>query len=124
MGIHFNGLESTTPVAPHGDMFWFRTAAMHKAMSNNFTYKDFDINYIPDGTILHATERLYSSIVYDSGYYYAETINTDTARADLVNYKYMISQVCVLLFDGFNVPYSFEEIKSIIQRYKYQQPPL
>lgn len=124
MNIRFNGSQNTIPVAPYGDMFWFRAAAMHKAMSNNFSYRDFDIDYVPDGTILHAMERLYGFIVHDSGYYYAEVINLDNARADLVNYQYMIYQICALLYDGINVPYSFEEVKNIILRYKQQQPSL
>ncbi|KAF5051441.1 Rhamnan synthesis protein F [anaerobic digester metagenome] len=78
------------PVAPYGDMMWFRADALKKAIGHGFTYDDFDIKYKPDFTILHAIERIYGLAAQDSGYYYAEVINSDWARSDLVNYRYML----------------------------------
>lgn len=77
------------PVAPYGDMFWFRADALKNAIAHGFTYDDFDIKYQQDFTILHAIERIYGFAAQDSGYYYAEVINNDWARSDLVNYRYM-----------------------------------
>ena len=102
------------PVAPYGDMFWFRSSALKKAIGYGFTYDDFDIPYAPDGTFMHAIERIYGFAAQDSGYYYAEVINTDNARSDLVNFSYMIQQFgSVLLEKGYN-PYNFNEMMSAL----------
>lgn len=84
---------SIAPVAPYGDMFWFRASALKKAINVRFTYKDFDIPYKPDNTFMHAIERIYGFAAQDSGYYYAEVIDSDTARSDLVNYRYIIDEL-------------------------------
>lgn len=85
------------PVSAYGDMFWFRADALRKAINHGFTYDDFNIKYKQDFTILHAIERCYGLIAQDAGYYYAEVINTDEARTDLVNYRYMVEQLCSVL---------------------------
>lgn len=119
LGIHVNIDPNIVPVAPYGDMFWFRANALKKVIGYGLTYDDFDVKYVPDGTIMHAIERIYGFAVQDSGFYYAVAINKDDARADLVNYQYMINQICALLFCNGNVPYSFDEVKNIIMRFNY-----
>lgn len=81
----------------YGDMFWFRPAALKKAISHGFTYDDFDIKYQKDGTILHAIERCYGYIAQDAGFYYADIIGSDDARTDLSNYSYMLNKVAQIL---------------------------
>ncbi len=103
------------PVAPYGDMFWFRAEAMKKAIGHHLTYDDLTVNYKEDFTILHAMERIPSFAAQDSGYYYADVINTDEARSDLVNYQYMLTKFCKLLFQkGYN-PYCFAYTELILQ---------
>lgn len=94
LNLHVDIQLDKIPVAPYGDMFWFRPAALKKAIGYGFTYDDFDIKYQSDFTILHAIERIYSFAAQDSGYYYAEVINSDWARSDLVNYRYMLQTLC------------------------------
>ncbi len=101
------------PVAPYGDMFWFRADALKKAISHGFTYDDFDIHYKPDCTILHAIERIYGFAAQDSGYYYAEVINTDQAQSDLVEYRYMLQTLCKDLYDKEYYYSSFNQLQQI-----------
>ena len=99
------------PVAPYGDMFWFRPLALKKAIAHGFTYDDFDIKYEKDFTILHAIERCYGYIAQESGYYYGEVINTDDARSDLVNYRYMLELLCTMMLrQGFYFD-NYEQVK-------------
>lgn len=119
MDIHVDIRKNIIPVAPYGDMFWYRADAMKKAIGYGFTYDDFSFEYKPDGTILHAIERLYGFAVQDSGYYYAEVINSENARADLVNYQYMIYQLSDCIYDENSVPYCYEELKNIVVSNKH-----
>ena len=99
------------PVAPYGDMFWFRPDALKKAISRRFTYDDFNVPYYQDFTLLHAIEHIYAFAAQDSGYYYAEVIDSDAARSDLINYQYMIySLASIMLKNGF-YPYNFEAMQ-------------
>ncbi len=118
--LHVNINPNIMPVAPYGDMFWFRADALKKVISYGFTYSDFDIEYKPDFTILHAIERIYGFAAQDSGYYYAEVINTDDARSDLVNYQYMLYTLCEKMMHNGHDPYNFEVAKQIIEQYKGQ----
>lgn len=95
--------DDQVPPSAYGDMFWFRPAALKKAIGHGFTYDDFDIKYEQDNTMLHAIERLYGYIAQDAGYYYADVINSDDARTDLSNYSYMLNKVAqILLSRGVN----------------------
>lgn len=123
LSINVDINPNIAPVAPYGDMFWFRAKALKKAIGYGFTYEDFDIPYVPDGTFMHAIERLYGFAVQDSGYYYAEVINTDNARSDLINYQYMIYQLCEIMMQNSHNPYNFEAVKAILRQYKGQPQP-
>lgn len=90
-----------------GDMLWFRSDALKKAIGYGFKYDDFDIKYEKDFTILHAIERIYGLAAQDAGYYYADIINSDTARTDLINYKYMLTNICLALMNRGIYPYSY-----------------
>lgn len=93
LGLHVNIDENVYPVAPYGDMFWFRSESLKKAVGKNLTFDDFDVPYQRDFTFMHAIERVYGFCAQDSGYYYADVITTDNARSDLINYQYLIYQV-------------------------------
>lgn len=125
LDINVNISKAIAPVTPYGDMFWYRAAALKKAIGYGFTYDDFDIEYSPDFTILHAIERIYGFAAQDSGYYYADILNSDNARADLINYKYMLYQICELLKESGEAPNTFQEMKEIVWRYslsKHNRP--
>lgn len=84
--------EKIMAIAPYGDMLWFRSKALEKAIGHNLTYNFFDEPYKPDCTVMHACERIYAFCAQDAGYYYAEVITNKNARTDLVNYQYLLYQ--------------------------------
>lgn len=112
--------EDVIPVAPYGDMFWFRADALKKAIGHGFTYDDFDVEYKPDGTFMHAIERIYGFCAQDSGYYYAEVMNSDDARSDLINYQYIIYRLIDILISNDQWVYNFDMTKEVI---KYHTSP-
>ena len=80
------------PVAPYGDMFWCRTAAMKKLFGKHWTYDDLPGEPIPpDGTILHALERIHPFVVQSSGYYSA-WVHPDCGAATYMNNIYYIDR--------------------------------
>ena len=80
------------PVAPYGDMFWCRTAAMKKLFSKHWTYDDLPGEPIPpDGTILHALERIHPYVVQSSGYYSA-WVHPECSAATYMNNIYYINR--------------------------------
>ena len=97
LDLHVNINPEIMPVAPYGDMFWFRSAALKKAIGHGLDYKDFDVPYAIDFTMMHAIERIYGYAAQDSGYYYATVINSDDARSDLINFQYMLYDICGIL---------------------------
>jgi lipopolysaccharide biosynthesis protein len=46
---------------------------------------------------MHAIERIYGYAAQDSGYYYADVINSDNARSDLINYRYMLNKMLEIM---------------------------
>lgn len=57
------------PVAPFGSMFWIRGKAITPLFRYKWTFEDFPEEPLPiNGTISHAIERIYPSIVQDAGY--------------------------------------------------------
>lgn len=108
LNLHVVISRDIVPVAPYGDMFWFRASALKKVIEHGFTYEDFNIEYKPDFTLLHAIERIYGFAAQDSGYYYADVINSDFARTDLVNYQYIIYSACKQLLNNNQYPSSFQ----------------
>lgn len=120
LDIQVNIDSAIMPVAPYGDMMWFRAAALKKAIGKNLGYKFFDTKYEKDGTMMHAIERIYGFAAQDSGYYYADVINTDDARSDLINYQYMLYGLCNEMMKNGHYPYNYETAKWIIAQYRGQ----
>lgn len=103
------------PVAPYGDMFWFRSDALKAAIGSGMTYDDFDVEYKQDGTFMHAIERIYSFCAQDAGYYYAEVMNNDEARSDLVNYQYMLYNLVDILVSNNQWVTNYDITKEVIR---------
>lgn len=114
LNLHVDISPDIAPVAPYGDMFWFRASALKKVIGIGLTYKDFDIPYKPDNTFMHAIERIYGFAAQDSGYYYAEVIDSDSARSDLVNYQYIIDQLMRIPLSHGQFAHNLEIAKYII----------
>jgi rhamnosyltransferase len=78
-------------IAPYGAGFWFRSKALKGLYARDWIYSDFidtSISII-DGKLEHAFERIYAFAAQSCGYYYAEVISPDYAKADIINYRYM-----------------------------------
>ena len=115
LGLKVNISHNIIPVAPYGDMFWCRAKALKKVLSAGLSWKDFDIPYKPDCTILHAIERIYGFAAQDSGYYYADIVNTDNARSDLINYQYLLETLAQIMLGNGQNPYNFEAMCNIVR---------
>ena len=90
--LNLNVLYDRNPVAPYGDMFWCRTAAMKNLFRKHWTYDDLPGEPIPpDGTILHALERIHPFIVQSSGYYSA-WVHPECAASTYLNNTYHIDR--------------------------------
>jgi len=120
LGLNVDISPYKSPVAPYGDMFWFRSLALKKAIEHGFSYKDFDVPYAPDGTFMHAIERIYGFCAQDSGYYYADVINTDEARSDLVNYQYMLYGLTDIMIANGHATYNYELAREAVKQYRGQ----
>jgi len=57
------------PIAPFGSMFWIRSEAIKPLFRHCWAYEDFpDEPLPPDGTVSHAIERIYPSVVQEAGF--------------------------------------------------------
>lgn len=114
LNINVDINPNIVPIAPLGDMFWFRADALKKAIGHNLDYDFFDVEYKNDGTILHAIERIYGYAVQDAGYYYADVINSDDARSDLINFQYMLHQIWEILLSKGQFALNYDHLKNIL----------
>lgn len=115
LGLKVDINPSIPPVAPYGSMFWFRCDALKKAIGAGLTYHDFPDHYKPDNTMMHALERIYGLAAQDSGYYYADVVDTDTARSDLVNYQYMLNGLLSIFQRNGQYVGNYETAKVLLQ---------
>jgi rhamnosyltransferase len=122
LDLHVNIDFNKTPVSPYGDMFWFRPAALKKGIGHGFTYDDFKIKYALDGTMFHAIERCYGFIAQDAGYYYGEVINSDDARSDLINYRYMLEQLCTIFLRRGIYFGNYEQARQLLYQFRDVNP--
>ena len=82
LSVPFDGY----PRAPWGGMFWIRGKAMSSFYRKNWEYSDFPEEPVkPDGTVLHALERMYPMIVQDAGYLSAFVCSFDDCRSVYFN---------------------------------------
>ena len=106
------------PVAPYGDMFWCRTAAMKKLFSKHWTYDDLPGEPIPpDGTILHALERIHPYVVQASGYYSA-WVHPDYAAETYMNNIYHIDRT---LNEKLFSAYGYQNLPQMVCNIKNSQ---
>jgi len=84
------------PLVPYGSMFWLRKGALQPLLNLDLKVSFFPQEPLPpDGTILHALERLYSLIAQDAGYFSGWIMNKESAERYLINqYYYTIDSNC------------------------------
>ncbi|MDI9242903.1 rhamnan synthesis F family protein [Fusibacillus kribbianus] len=87
------------PVAPIGNMFWFRTKALYKLFKYEWEYKDFSQGGVEnDSTISHTIERVYGLVSQDAGYYPAWVFSEEGAAVELTNLTYMLREMNKVIF--------------------------
>ncbi|MBQ5728560.1 MAG: hypothetical protein IIV56_06545, partial [Mailhella sp.] len=88
------------PDAPWGAMFWLRGKAMAPFYRYNWTIEDFPEEPIrePDGTILHALERMYPMISQEAGYFSAWIMPESEAGVHFDNMYHLAKQLNAQLY--------------------------
>lgn len=117
LDVHVNINPEINPVSAYGDMFWFRAAALKKAIGHHLTFDDFAVEYSRDFTFMHAIERIYGFLVQDAGYYYADVINSDQARSDLVNYQAILYSITDIMIKDKQWPATYTWTKYVIDEH-------
>ena len=86
--IHVPMSKDVPPIAPIGTMFWCRPQALGILLSHNFEYNDFPIepDHEPDGTVMHAIERLYPFAAQEAGFFTAWVMPMSFAQLEITNY--------------------------------------
>ena len=116
--LHLDVPYDKNPVAPYGDMFWCRTAAMKKLFSKHWTYDDLPGEPIPpDGTILHAFERIHPYIAQASGFYTA-WVHPECSAATYMNNIYHIDRT---LNEALFSVYGYISLPRLVSKIKNSQ---
>ncbi len=106
--LHLNVPFDDYPVAPYGDFFWVRSAAIKPLFNKNWTYDDLPEEPIAvDGTILHALERIIPFCIQSAGYYTSWINSPSTQRVYTDNcyyYARMFNQTMFKLFHFCDLP--------------------
>lgn len=91
LGLHVNIRDTREPIFPMGAMFWFRPAALKKLLDRAWSYDDFTAETAePDGTPVHALERLLGYVAQDAGYYVAWGMSDRIAAMLLTDYHFVL----------------------------------
>lgn len=86
------------PVAPFGTMFWVRSKAFKSIFRHRWTYSDFPTEPAsPDGTVMHAVERIYPMCVQEDGYYTGWLATNKFASCYLDNNTFMLRELNKIL---------------------------
>ena len=79
------------PLAPLGTCFWCRGTAMAPLLRWPWSYEDFPPEpNNPDGTLLHAIERIYPFSAVEAGYYPAYLLSDRYAAIEHTTLKYYV----------------------------------
>ncbi len=88
LGCQIDINENFPPVAPFGDIYWARSKALAPIFEYDWMLSDFPNEPVPpDGTILHALERIPCYVAQSQGYYSAYLFNTDYAGIEQEMYQ-------------------------------------
>lgn len=121
LSLHVPMSPDKYPIAPLGDIFWFRTKALQKLLYYPWKLEDFPKEPCgTDGTILHAIERIHSYVAQDAGYYSAYVFSYDFASLEFSNLYYYLRHINKICFDhGFKG--TFEEMMFEIRKLLFSQ---
>ncbi|MGH1330021.1 MAG: rhamnan synthesis F family protein [Paracoccaceae bacterium] len=82
-------LDSHTPLAPYGTMFWFRPEALAVMFSHPWRWSDYNAepNHI-DGGLAHVQERLIGYAVQSAGYSILQVMTPENAARNYARLEY------------------------------------
>ena len=101
--LHLNVPFDDYPVAPYGDFFWVRSAAIKPLFNKNWTYDDLPEEPITvDGTILQALEKIIPLCVQSSGYYTSWINSPSTMKLYTDNSCYYVRMFNQTMFKLFH----------------------
>jgi len=87
-------LDSDTPIAPYGTMFWFRPTAIRKLFERRWTWSEFNAEpHHVDGGLAHALERIICYVAQDAGYITYQVMNTASAAQNYSSVEYKLQKV-------------------------------
>ncbi|MCI9592462.1 MAG: rhamnan synthesis protein F [Lachnospiraceae bacterium] len=94
LNLHVPIEANLPPIAPFGDFFWFRPRALESLFNKRWEYEDFPHEPLaPDGTLLHAIERIYPFVAQEAGYYSGYITTIEYAEMEYTNWDYILGDV-------------------------------
>lgn len=94
-------LDSATPVAPNGTMYWFRTDALRRMFEWPWAWEDY--NKEPhhfDGGLAHVQERLIAYCAQASGYRVVSVMTPQSATRNYAKLEYKMQRLMSHLSSG------------------------
>lgn len=87
-------LDISTPVAPYGTMFWFRTNALRRMFKWKWKWEDYNEEpHHIDGGLAHIQERLIGYCAQDSGYRVVSIMNPRLAARYYAKLEYKMQLI-------------------------------
>lgn len=89
-------ISDKQPLFALGTAFWCRPAAMKALFSHHFERRDFPVEPAPpDGTIMHAIERILPYVAQHEGYYSGIMSSDRYAGTRMIDVEYMLSNLII-----------------------------
>ena len=94
-------LDTATPVAPNGTMYWFRTDALRRMFEWPWEWEEYnkEPNHF-DGGLAHAQERLIGYCAQSAGYRVVSVMNPQSAARNYAKLEYKMQRLMSHLSSG------------------------
>ena len=117
LGLKVPMAEDKQPIAPLGTCFWFRRGALSPLYRANWTYAHFQAEpNPPDGTMLHAVERLYPFAAQAAGFYSAYLLSDSYAPVEYTSLKHCVRGFHQVFFKNGILSYHHNMRDMVYQR--------
>jgi rhamnosyltransferase len=94
-------LDTATPVAPNGTMYWFRTRALRRMFEWPWSWEDYNQEpHHVDGGLAHAQERLIGYCAQSAGYRVLSVMNPKSAARNYAKLEYKMQRLMSHLSSG------------------------
>jgi rhamnosyltransferase len=103
LGFEFP-LDTHTPVAAYGTMFWFRPKALRPLFERRWDWTEFNPEpHHVDGGLAHVLERMICYAAQSQGYRTLSVLNADYARIGYVSLEFKLAELAST-FDAVSFP--------------------